>query len=43
MMNFMGVTGQDQRLCWTQSEMEVDAGTPEGERTPAETYAFPPK
>ena len=23
--------------------MEVDAGTPEGERTPAETYAFPPE
>ena len=25
------------------SEIEVDAGTPEGERTPAETYAFPPE
>ena len=25
------------------SEIEVDAGTPEGERTPAETYAFQPE
>ena len=25
------------------SEIEVDAGTPEGERTPVETYAFPPE
>ena len=39
----------ERESCWNQigerelSEIGADAGTPEGERTPAKTYAFPPE